>query len=81
MGHELFQFAKASVADGQRLVIVASRFGLPVSTTHVSCGALFGLGAATGGARASTILSLVGAWIITLPIAAALAACAALVLT
>ena len=26
------------------LVIVASRFGVPVSTTHVSCGSLFGIG-------------------------------------
>jgi PiT family inorganic phosphate transporter len=26
------------------LVVFASRWGLPVSTTHVSCGALFGIG-------------------------------------
>ena len=32
------------------VVIGASRFGLPVSTTHVSCGSLFGLGAITGAA-------------------------------
>ncbi|MFV1959876.1 MAG: inorganic phosphate transporter, partial [Planctomycetota bacterium] len=29
------------------LVLGASRFGLPVSTTHVSCASLFGVGAAT----------------------------------
>lgn len=62
------------------LVIAASRFGLPVSTTHVSCGALFGLGLATGAGRTKTILSLVGAWVLTLPIAAALSACIALAL-
>jgi inorganic phosphate transporter, PiT family len=33
------------------LVIVASKWGLPVSTTHVSCGALFGIGVANGQAR------------------------------
>jgi PiT family inorganic phosphate transporter len=56
------------------LVIVASRFGLPVSTTHVSCGALFGIGATTGGAHWKTIRGIVLAWIITLPMAAALGA-------
>ena len=30
------------------LVIGASRLNLPVSTTHVSCGSLFGIGAVTG---------------------------------
>jgi PiT family inorganic phosphate transporter len=36
------------------LVLVASRFGLPVSTTHVSVGALFGIGALRGSARWKT---------------------------
>jgi len=30
------------------VVIFASNWGLPVSTTHVSCGALFGIGVANG---------------------------------
>src|SRR5439155_27039545 len=30
------------------IVIGASRLGMPVSTTHVSCGALFGVGTVTG---------------------------------
>lgn len=55
------------------VVIGASRFGLPVSTTHVSCGSLFGIGAVTGGARRKTIMTILLAWIVTLPIAAALA--------
>jgi inorganic phosphate transporter, PiT family len=58
------------------LVLVASRLGLPVSTTHVSTGSLFGLGMATGGAHWRTIAQIVLAWIVTLPCAAA---CAALV--
>jgi PiT family inorganic phosphate transporter len=56
------------------LVIWASRWGLPVSTTHVSCGALFGIGAVAGQARWKAIGSIALAWVTTLPIAAGLAA-------
>jgi PiT family inorganic phosphate transporter len=55
------------------LVIAASRFGLPVSTTHVSCGALFGVAAGNGQGRAATIVTILGAWLTTLPLAAVLA--------
>ncbi|MEE8287610.1 MAG: inorganic phosphate transporter [Gammaproteobacteria bacterium] len=48
------------------LVIGASRLGLPVSTTHVSTGAIFGIGGAVG--------RIVSAWITALPLAAVLAA-------
>jgi PiT family inorganic phosphate transporter len=61
------------------LVIVASRFGVPVSTTHVSCGSLFGLGAVTGTARWRMILGITLAWVVTLPVAASLAALVSLV--
>ena len=33
------------------LVIIASRLGMPVSTTHVSVGALFGIGVLSGSAN------------------------------
>jgi PiT family inorganic phosphate transporter len=56
------------------IVIGASRFGLPVSTTHVSCGALFGIGTVTGQARWRTIGQILAAWVTTLPLAAALGA-------
>jgi len=59
------------------LVLLASRFGFPVSTTHVSCGALFGLGAVTRQAQWKTIGTVLLAWVITLPTAAILAAVAA----
>ena len=52
------------------LVIVASRWGLPVSTTHVSCGSLFGIGLLTKQADARVIGSIVLAWVTTLPVAA-----------
>lgn len=54
------------------LVIFASRLGLPVSTTHVSCGALFGLGAVTGEAQWKTIAGILSSWLVTLPAAAVL---------
>ncbi len=56
------------------LVIFASKFGLPVSTTHVSCGSLFGIGAATKQAHWKTITSILLAWVTTLPYAALLGA-------
>ena len=62
------------------LVIVASRFGMPVSTTHVSCGSLFGIGAATRQAHWGTIGRIALAWLITLPMAGLLGAAFAAVL-
>ena len=62
------------------IVIGASRMGLPVSTTHVSCGSLFGIGAINGGARLKTIGTILLAWITTLPLAAGLAALSYLIL-
>jgi inorganic phosphate transporter, PiT family len=63
------------------LVLGASRFGVPVSTTHVSCGALFGLGAVTGQVRWKVVASIVLAWVITLPVATVLSSAVAFVLT
>lgn len=54
------------------VVIFASKLGMPVSTTHVSSGALFGIGAVNGRARWGVIARIVMAWVITLPVAAAL---------
>ncbi len=62
------------------LVTGASRLGLPVSTTHVSVGALFGIGTVNGTARARTVLALLLAWVTTLPLGAALAASSYLLL-
>jgi PiT family inorganic phosphate transporter len=52
------------------IVIGASRLGMPVSTTHVSCGALFGIGAVTGEAHWGTIGTILLAWVTTLPLGA-----------
>jgi PiT family inorganic phosphate transporter len=56
------------------LVIGASRFGVPVSTTHVSCGSLFGIGAVTRQGHWGVIGQIAGAWVITLPLAGVLGA-------
>ena len=55
------------------LVLLASKFGLPVSTTHVSVGAIAGVGAAAGTLDRTTVRNIALAWIITLPMAAAVA--------
>ena len=52
------------------LVIGASKIGVPVSTTHVSCGTLFGIGVVTRTAQWKTIVSILLAWVTTLPVAA-----------
>ncbi len=51
------------------LVIFASKWGLPVSTTHVSCGALFGIGMVNGQAQWRVIRTILLAWLLTLPVA------------
>jgi len=56
------------------LVLVASRWGLSVSTTHVACGSLFGLGAVTRQGHWKTIRTILQAWVVTLPAAAVSAA-------
>lgn len=57
------------------LVTFASRLGFPVSTTHVSSGAIIGIGIKHGKktVKWDTLLEIIFAWIITLPVAALLA--------
>jgi inorganic phosphate transporter, PiT family len=52
------------------LVICASKFGLPVSTTHVSVGSLFGIGLFTKCINTRTVLEILLSWFIVLPMAA-----------
>ena len=55
------------------LVTTASLHGLPVSTTHVSVGALLGMGTVTGQAKWKSVIPLLASWVVTLPVAALLA--------
>lgn len=54
------------------LVIVASKFGIPVSTTHVSVGSIFSIGAVSGKGNPRVIRDILASWVLTLPIAAIL---------
>jgi inorganic phosphate transporter, PiT family len=56
------------------LVIVASRLGMPVSTTHVPVGSLFGLTLVTRKGNAGVISKIFLSWVLTLPMAAVIGA-------
>ena len=58
------------------LVVTASLYSLPVSTTHVSVGSLLGIGIVTRQAKWRSVGQIVLSWLITLPCGAALAALA-----
>jgi len=58
----------ANLATGM-LVILASIYGLPVSTTHVSVGALFGIGLTTRQANVRVVRDILLSWLLTLPCA------------
>ena len=65
------------------LVVAASTRGLPVSTTHVSSGAIMGIGLREGVGRVnwSVVREMVLAWLVTLPAAGLLGVAAYLLLT
>ena len=65
----------ANLATGL-LVILASKYGLPVSTTHVSVGALFGIGVTTRQADLGVVTGILLSWLLTLPCAALLSGAA-----
>ncbi|MHB1286117.1 MAG: inorganic phosphate transporter [Leptospirales bacterium] len=52
--------------------LLASSFGLPVSTTHVSAGALFGIRVLSGkiAPEQDALRSILGAWLVTFPASA-----------
>ncbi len=55
------------------LVLFASKFGLPVSTTHVAVGAIAGVGASSKRIDWSALRNVLLSWVITLPFAAGIA--------
>ncbi|QNJ97121.1 inorganic phosphate transporter [Constantimarinum furrinae] len=56
------------------LVTTASIHGMPVSTTHVSVGSIFGIGTASKKADVKMISKILISWVLTLPIAALMSA-------
>jgi PiT family inorganic phosphate transporter len=63
-------------------ILIASQLGVPVSTTHTITGAIVGVGAAqrVSAVRWGVATRIVWAWILTIPMAAAIAAVSFLVL-
>jgi PiT family inorganic phosphate transporter len=64
------------------LVLAASPLGLPVSTTHVSTGALMGIRFAEKNRprQSDALRAILLAWVVTLPVAAALAGLSAILI-
>ncbi|MEH2445409.1 MAG: inorganic phosphate transporter [Nostoc sp.] len=67
------QGLSANIVTGV-LVIAANRFGLPVSTTHVSVGSIFGVGLISKKNNMRVFYQILLSWIITLPTAAIISA-------
>jgi inorganic phosphate transporter, PiT family len=67
---------------GALVILLASKFGIPVSTTHTITGAIVGVGAANRvrAVRWGLAGNIVWAWIVTIPASALLAALSALIL-
>jgi inorganic phosphate transporter, PiT family len=63
------QGLSANLATGI-LVIAASQYGLPVSTTHVSVGTIFGVGLVAGKVNLNVFYQILLSWLLTLPISA-----------
>jgi len=69
-------FASNAAAGG--VLMTTALLGVPVSTTHVISGAIMGVGAVENAAKVkwATARSIVGAWVITIPASATMAALA-----
>lgn len=72
----------AAETAGSLAILIATRFGIPVSTTHTITGAIMGVGATTrlNAVRWGIAGRIVWAWILTIPAAATLSALALVVL-
>jgi inorganic phosphate transporter, PiT family len=64
----------ASQSSGAAVILAASHFGYPLSTTHVISGGVMGAGAAKrlSAVRWGVAGNMVGAWLVTLPAAGAM---------
>ena len=65
-------------AGSAGVVIMASLAGMPISTTHVAISSVTGVGSSktTGGVQRKVVLSIIYAWVTTIPASMALAAAA-----
>ncbi|HWA82454.1 MAG TPA: inorganic phosphate transporter, partial [Fimbriimonadaceae bacterium] len=76
MGHRIIRLEPvngfAAESAGAAVILTASHFAMPVSTTHCIAGSIFGVGAAKrlSAVRWQVAINMVIAWIITIPAAA-----------
>ena len=68
----------AAETGGSLAILIATRFGIPVSTTHTITGAIMGVGATTrlSAVRWGVAGRIVWAWVLTIPAAALMSAVA-----
>ncbi len=82
MGHKIMRMEPvngfAAETSGAAVILLASRFGMPVSTTHCLAGSIFGVGASKGRhtVRWKVAQTMVTAWVLTIPASAAVGALA-----
>jgi PiT family inorganic phosphate transporter len=71
----------AAETSAALVIQAASRLGFPLSTTHVISSSILGVGAARrlNAVRWGVVRTMVGAWILTIPVTAVLGFAAALV--
>ena len=79
MGHKIMRLEPvngfAAETSGATIILIASYLKMPVSTTHVLAGSIFGVGASKGlhTVRWTVARQMVVAWILTIPAAALVA--------
>lgn len=79
MGHKIIRLEPvngfAAETSGAAVIMTASHFGMPVSTTHCIAGSIFGVGAAKrfSAVRWQVAINMVMAWLITIPASALMA--------
>jgi PiT family inorganic phosphate transporter len=82
MGHSIFKMEPvhgfAAETTAATIILGASHFGMPVSTTHVISSAIMGVGTSDrfNAVRWGVARSIVTAWILTIPASALIAAVA-----
>jgi len=86
MGHRIIRLEPvngfAAETSGAAVILTASHYGMPVSTTHCIAGSIFGVGAAKrfSAVRWNVAINMVVAWVVTIPAAAAFGAVAYLLI-
>lgn len=80
MGHRIMHMEPvngfAAETSGAAIIMIASKMGMPVSTTHVLAGSIFGVGASKGrhAVRWNVAKTMVTAWFLTIPAAGTVSA-------